>query len=139
MNSSAVNVVVSACRAGLLKCNIITCCRLLGLDKRVTLSELNVSMKGAASMFGVNTALTFVIQGLTFSRWYVLDCCDTVCFCQSLIFLIILHATRCELDGPEIRFQPIPLTERSKARVCGRLRPGVVSSNPAGGMDACVV
>jgi hypothetical protein len=40
-------------------------------------------------MFGVNTALAFVIQGLTFSRWYVLDCCDTVCLCQSLIFLII--------------------------------------------------
>jgi hypothetical protein len=31
------------------------------------------------------------------------------------------------------------VTERSKARVCGRSLPGIAGSNPAGGMDVCVV
>ena len=34
---------------------------------------------------------------------------------------------------------PIPVAERSKARVCGRSLAGVAGSNPAGGMDVCVV
>ena len=34
---------------------------------------------------------------------------------------------------------PIPVAERSKARVCGRSLSGVAGSNFAGGMDVCVV
>ena len=33
----------------------------------------------------------------------------------------------------------IPVSERSKARVCGRSLAGVAGSNPVGGMDVCVV
>ena len=32
---------------------------------------------------------------------------------------------------------PIQVTERSKARVCGRLLVGITGSNPASGMDVC--
>ena len=34
---------------------------------------------------------------------------------------------------------PIPVAARSKAWVCGRSLAGNVGSNPAGGMDVCVV
>jgi hypothetical protein len=34
---------------------------------------------------------------------------------------------------------PIPVAERSKARVCGRSPAGIAGSNLAGGMDVCVV
>ena len=34
---------------------------------------------------------------------------------------------------------PIPVAERSKAKVCGRSPAGIAGSNPAGGMDVCVV
>jgi hypothetical protein len=34
---------------------------------------------------------------------------------------------------------PIPVAERCKARVCGRLLAGVTGLNPTGGMDVCVV
>ena len=34
---------------------------------------------------------------------------------------------------------PIPVAERSKARVHGRSLAEVAGSNPAGGMDVCVV
>ena len=33
----------------------------------------------------------------------------------------------------------IPVAERSKARVYGRSRAGIAGSNPAGGIDVCVV
>ena len=32
-----------------------------------------------------------------------------------------------------------PVAERSKTRVCRRSRAGIAGSNPAGGMDVCVV
>ena len=35
--------------------------------------------------------------------------------------------------------KPILVAERSKARVCGRLFAGGAGSNPAKGMDICVV
>jgi len=38
-----------------------------------------------------------------------------------------------------ISLVPIPVAARCKAWVCGRTRVGIVGSNPAGGMDACVV
>ena len=47
-------------------------------------------------------------------------------------------ATRCGIDGPRIE-QPIPVAELSKARVCGHSLSAVAGSNPAGGMDVCVV
>ena len=31
------------------------------------------------------------------------------------------------------------MAERSKARVCGRSATGIEDSNPAGGMEVCVV
>jgi hypothetical protein len=34
---------------------------------------------------------------------------------------------------------PILVAESSKARVCGRSPAGIAGSNPAGGMDVCVV
>ena len=43
------------------------------------------------------------------------------------------------LYGPGIESQPIPVAERSKARVCGRSLAGVAGSYPAGGMDVCVL
>jgi hypothetical protein len=46
-------------------------------------------------------------------------------------------ATRYGLDGHEIEADPSG--QRSKARVCGRLLAGVAGSNPAEGMDVCVV
>ena len=33
--------------------------------------------------------------------------------------------------------QPVPVAERSKARVYSRSLGGIVGSNPAGGMDGC--
>jgi hypothetical protein len=43
--------------------------------------------------------------------------------------------------GPKVRgFDlPIPVSVRSKAWVYGRSLTGIVGSNPAGGMDVCVV
>jgi hypothetical protein len=36
-------------------------------------------------------------------------------------------------------FRQIPVAARSKTSVCGRSRLGIVSSNPAGGMDVCLL
>ena len=36
-------------------------------------------------------------------------------------------------------FVPIPVAERSKVRVCGRLVTGIAGSNPATGMDVCLL
>jgi hypothetical protein len=48
-------------------------------------------------------------------------------------------ATRYWMDCPGIWIRPIPVAERSKARVCDRSLAGVPGLNPAGGMDVCVV
>ena len=34
--------------------------------------------------------------------------------------------------------EPIPVAERSQARVCGRSPAGIAGSNPAGNMDVCL-
>ena len=47
--------------------------------------------------------------------------------------------TRYGLHGPGIESESIPAAERSKARVCGLWLAGIAVSNPAGGMDVCVV
>ena len=44
----------------------------------------------------------------------------------SLLFLIKM---------PNTVIRPVPVAERSKARVCGRSLSGIAGSNPAGGMD----
>ena len=36
-------------------------------------------------------------------------------------------------------YWPIPVTERSKARVCGRSFAGIAGSNPAAGMGVCLL
>jgi len=36
-------------------------------------------------------------------------------------------------------YGPIPVTARSMAWVCGRSLVGTAGSNPAGGMDACLL
>ena len=38
-----------------------------------------------------------------------------------------------------IKLQPIPVAERSKAWVCSRSLAGIAGSNPAGGMDVCLL
>jgi hypothetical protein len=38
--------------------------------------------------------------------------------------------------GCKCVIKPIPVAERSKARVCGRSPAGIAGSNPAAGMDA---
>ena len=55
-------------------------------------------------------------------------------------------ATRYGLDGPgiessgqELSPHPIPVAERSKARVCGLSLAGIACSNSAGDMDVRVV
>jgi len=35
--------------------------------------------------------------------------------------------------------KPITVAARSNARICVRSRAGIAGSNPAGGMDVCVV
>ena len=34
---------------------------------------------------------------------------------------------------------PVPLAERSKARVCGHSPAEIAGSNPAGGIDVCLL
>ena len=49
-------------------------------------------------------------------------------------------ALRYKLEGRGFDSRlPIPVAERSTSRVCGRSVAGVAGSNPAGGMDVCVV
>ena len=49
-------------------------------------------------------------------------------------------ATRYGLDGPRIEsWEPTPVAERSKARICSRSLAGAAGSNSAGGMDVYVV
>ena len=47
-------------------------------------------------------------------------------------------ATCYRLTGPGIE-KPISVAERWKSRVCGRSLDGIAGSNPAGGMNVCVV
>ena len=49
----------------------------------------------------------------------------------------MVKALRCQSEG--LGIEPIPVAERSKARVCGRSLAGIAGLNPVGGMDVCVV
>ena len=48
-------------------------------------------------------------------------------------------ATRCGLQGTGIESQPVLVAQQSQARICGRTLAGIAGSNPAGGMDVCVL
>jgi hypothetical protein len=50
----------------------------------------------------------------------------------------LVEALRYKPEGRGL-ILPIPVAKLSKARVCSRLLVGVKGSNPAGGMDVCVV
>jgi hypothetical protein len=68
--------------------------------------------------------------------------CSTalLCFTLSVCSVLINYANQL---GVCFRFvynnRPIPVGARFKALVCSRLVAGVVSSNPAGGMDVPLV
>ena len=38
-----------------------------------------------------------------------------------------------------VHLLPIPVAERSKAWVCSRSHAGIAGSNPAGGVDVCLL
>jgi hypothetical protein len=38
-----------------------------------------------------------------------------------------------------LEFKPIPVAGQSKAWVCGRSLAGIADSNPAAGMDVCLL
>jgi hypothetical protein len=44
-----------------------------------------------------------------------------------------------QLVRRRVTSQPIPVAARSKAYVCGRLVAGIPGSNPARGMDVCLL
>jgi hypothetical protein len=52
-----------------------------------------------------------------------------------------MYECTCTSRGRQItvRFGPIPVAARSKAWVCVRLLAGIVASNPAEGMDVCLL
>jgi hypothetical protein len=53
---------------------------------------------------------------------------------------MVLKLTHVNFDNKEKNLMlPIPVADRSKARVCGQSLAGVAGFNPAGGMDVCVV
>ena len=95
----------------------------------------------------VSSRLTHYVDGSSF-----LGCCaaliDTDVSKQiySHITLIsVLHACTCSFTTYNIYFYqhnamwPISVTMRSKACVCGCSLPGIVGSNPAGGMQVCLL
>ena len=55
------------------------------------------------------------------------------------VFTLRRGSAAARLLGSRVRNLPIPVAERSKAQVCGLLIAGFAGSNPARGMDACVV
>jgi hypothetical protein len=61
------------------------------------------------------------------------------------VFLVFSWITFCvatysySLPSTIIRLLPIPVAARGKAWVCGRWLPGIVDSNPGGGMDVCLL
>ena len=50
-----------------------------------------------------------------------------------------LRAVVTNITASYSRSTRFPVAERSKARVCGRSLAGIAGSNPAGGMDVCIV
>ena len=54
---------------------------------------------------------------------------------ESNIFQSRIIVTKCQCVDP----RPIPVAEWSKVRVCSRSPAGIAGSNPAGGMDVCLL
>ena len=52
---------------------------------------------------------------------------------------LYLHSRFSLFSGSYKSEEPVPVAARSKAWVCGRLPAGIVGSNPAGGMDVCLL
>ena len=50
----------------------------------------------------------------------------------------VYRAVRVEIRWCKVMNMPVPMAARYKAWVCGRSLVGIVSSNPAAGMDVCV-
>ena len=59
-------------------------------------------------------------------------CCPTRATCP--VHLIVLLFTTLIISG-----KSIPVAARSKAWVCSRSLDGIVGSNPAGGIDVCLI
>jgi hypothetical protein len=53
--------------------------------------------------------------------------------------IIALFINMSTIESNMHKFEPIPVAARSKAWVCGRSLAGIVGSNPAGGMDVCLL
>jgi hypothetical protein len=50
------------------------------------------------------------------------------------------HVSRLLFESAEMSHPvPIPVVAQSKAWVCGRSLAGIAGSNPAGGMDVCLL
>ena len=64
---------------------------------------------------------------------------DKVMFNVGYAVAQLVEPLRYKPEGRVFDFQPIPVAERSKAWVCSRSPAGIAGSNPAGGMDVCVV
>ena len=67
-------------------------------------------------------------KGITIRNRRVLESIQVI---SKLTALLILP--------PNTNNGPMPVAERSNAWVCGRPLAGIVGSNPAGGMDICVL
>ena len=49
------------------------------------------------------------------------------------------RTSHCSLRTVKLTALPIPVAVRSKAWVCGHPLAGIVGSNPAGGIDVCLL
>ena len=62
-----------------------------------------------------------------------------ISFIVCRIFLIIYFLFIYKILCPKLVSLPVPVAARSKAQVCSRSPAEIVSSNPTGGMDACLL
>jgi hypothetical protein len=92
------------------------------------------------SLISRGVSLAFSCQGLILQMVQVITC-------SHLWLSMVRHDTSLLRKWNILVRKPIPVAERSKARVCGRSLAGVAGSNRtgvtglnlAGGMDVCVV
>ena len=56
------------------------------------------------------------------------------------VLSVVIHAKICQYIFPNIAtVTPVPVAAQSKASVFGRSPAEIVGSNPAGGMDVCLL
>ena len=133
-------------------CQTVEACRLLPFSSKAKLKsngdkafltsghvEYEMSASGAAPPPLVILAVD-VMKGA--SRHYYTNRCCNACWIVSCRFRG-QPGRSCPLRCPAIftkrSSSPIPVTTRSKARVCGGSLCGIAGSNPAGGTDVCHV